>query len=70
MGEDERRQLWAQFASAAVAGFDTDDDEFTASDVAAYGADVADELLDEYDKRFGERERPRRRRRERDERPE
>ena len=70
MGEDERRQLWAQFAAAAVAGFDSDE-EFSASDVAEYGADVADELLDEYDKRFGERERPRRRRRvERDERPE
>jgi len=70
MGEDERRQLWAQFAAAAVAGFDSDE-EFGASDVAEYGADVADELLDEYEKRFGERERPRRRRRvERDERPE
>jgi hypothetical protein len=70
MPEDERRQLWSQFAAAAVAGFDSDDD-FNAKDVAEYGADVADELLEEYDARFGERsERPRRRRREREDRPE
>ena len=69
MLDEERRALWAQFAAAAVAGFDTDDDEFSAKDVAEYGADVADELLEEYEDRFHKRERrPRRRERaERDE---
>lgn len=69
MSDDERRTLWAQFAAAAVAGFDSDE-EFSAKDVAEYGADVADELLEEYAERFVERGRPRRRRAEREERRE
>jgi hypothetical protein len=64
MSDEERKALWAQFAAAAVAGFDADE-EFSAKDVAEYGADVADELLEEYEHRFGKR---RTRRREREER--
>ena len=62
MSDEERRALWTQFAAAAVAGFDSDE-EFSAKD-------VADELLEEYAERFGERARSRRRRREREERSE
>lgn len=63
MNEDDRKNAWLAFASAAIAGASADDG-LDNDEIVEFAEDIADDMLAAYEKRFVEEsERPRRSRR-------